>query len=560
MLVETAKLRVAAENPRKTKPSKAADAALDASMKAHGQLHPLLVIPGPKAGQYDVIAGGRRLASANRIGMKKLKADLYTGKLNPEEIGAAENTMREAMSPLDEARTIARLAADGESPQTIAQRFGRTAQWVEQRMKLEGLSPKVKAAYHDGRITLGAAAAFTVASKKAQEEYLRAATIDWKLQESYIRQHFAGTKIRASIAIFPLADYPAESISRDLFSEDVFLTDTAKFHELQRAAAARVAEKLRRKGWSDVLERFSDVRDDFHDKYTRVHTKIPAPDRGKYAAYVTYNVTSGQVDVAEGFVLRKDAKKIKKGTTPSEDKADAADVPAADCYTLSAAQENMIASLQTRGIAEAIARGDTWLALKTLLSPLITSETTNVPDWCGHRERHVNWTGANAIFDQKIEPPVLQSCTFPNREAFGAMAWEDVMDIVRVAALRSMELMYLPTTEAAADLQASGIEWFRFDEAFLRRYRFDALKDLANKMAIEPSGPKKSDLVGAVASYSGKPFLPIDWEARKADEEKKAAKHAAIRAAAAAGADEDGAGDEEDEDLGDDFGDDEDDE
>lgn len=527
MLVETAKLRVATENPRKTKASKAADAALDASMKAHGQLHPLLVIAGPTKGHYDVIAGGRRLRAAKRIGLTKLRADLYTGRLTAEEIGTAENMMREAMSPLDEAAAIARLAADDESIESIAQRFARPVQWVEQRKKLDQLSPKVKAAYREGRITLGAAAAFTVASRKEQDEYLAQAKASWRLEEHYVRSHFAGRKIDAKTAIFPLSDYPAEAVSRDLFGDNVFLTDATRFHELQRAAAAAAAEKLRRKGWSEVFEHFSDQENDFTERYVRVLDTIPAADRARFVARVTYDVGSGRVDIGEGYALRKDAKKIKKGESPSDDKADASDVAAADCYTMSDAQQNMIAALQTRGIAEAIAKGDTWLALKTVLSPLLTSERGRTPRWCGLAERHVNWSGANSTFDQKIELPVIGSSAFPDRKAFDAMPWDDVMALVRIAALRSMQLMYHPTAEAAQDLEAAGVEWFRFDEAFLRRYRFDALKHLANQMAIEPPGPKKSDLVTALAIHSGKPFLPIDWAARQAAEEKVATEHAA---------------------------------
>ncbi|MCA0248980.1 MAG: ParB/RepB/Spo0J family partition protein, partial [Proteobacteria bacterium] len=527
MLVDIANLRVAAENPRKTRANKLADAALDASMKNHGQLHPLLVIPGARKGLFDVVAGGRRLASAKRIGLKKLEADVYKGKLTPEEIGAAENMMREPMNPLDEARTIARLAAEDESPESIAQRFGRTAQWVEQRMKLDRLAPKVKTAYRDGRITLGAAAAFTVASKAEQEAYIADAKAEWKLQEHYIRSHFAGQKIDAKAAIFPLTDYPAECISRDLFSDHVFLTNATLFHELQRAAAAKVAEKLRGKGWSEVFERFSDAPTDFSEKYVQIYTKIPAAERGKFVAYVLYNVTTGRVDVEEGYALRKDAKKIKLGDSPDADKVDAADVPPADCYSLSGSQENMIAFQQTRGIAEAIDKGDTWLALKTILSPLLTGARGASPAWCGLTEKHVNWTGANSLLDQPIEPPVLQDDSFPDRAAFEAMPWPDVMRLVRIAALRSMELMYRPSAEAARDLEASNIEWFRLDEAFLRRFRFDALKQLGNLMAVEAAGPKKSDLVAALASHTGKPVLPIDWTKRDEEEKTRAAARAA---------------------------------
>jgi ParB-like nuclease domain len=106
-----------------------------ASLKAHGQIVPLLVkeLEG-KPGYYDVIAGSRRLAAAQEAKLPDLEVTLYTGQHAAGEVGAVENMLREPMHPLDEAEEIARLIADGEQPQDVAARFGQTKRWAEQRV------------------------------------------------------------------------------------------------------------------------------------------------------------------------------------------------------------------------------------------------------------------------------------------------------------------------------------------------------------------------------------------------------------------------------------------
>ena len=53
-------------------------------------------------------------------------------------------------------------------------------------------------------------------------------------------------------------------------------------------------------------------------------------------------------------------------------------------------------------VRELVAGGaEAWLALKTLLSPLLGDE--DMPAWCGLRPSRPNFVGANVMFDAKIE-------------------------------------------------------------------------------------------------------------------------------------------------------------
>ena len=523
MLIDIANLRVAAENPRKTPADEAAHLSLVASMKAHGQITNILVRPGDKPGLFDIIDGGRRFQAAKAAELEQLKADLYEGTSDAGEIGAAANMMRAAMHPLDEAKVIARLAANGESLDSIGLRFGKGQRWVEQRQKLDRLSPKAKTLFREARIDMAAAQALTLGTKVQQEQYLAKAKDDWHYDASNIRRCLTAEAINAKYALFPLSDYPAKYIVRDLFSEDVRLTNVELFHEMQRKAAAELAEKVRAEGWSEVIERDDRTSDEFYAKYAEaVGDTIKKAERAKFAATVYYHSRSGEVIVKRGYVLRKDAKKVRKGQSTDADKVDQADVAPATCFDLSPTQDNIIAALQTQGIARAIAGGDTWLALHTMLSPLLPcadNEARNEPAWAGLRRSFPNYIGANTLFDDKLEHPESKPVRFPGRTAFERMSWDDVMGLVRLAALATLQLMYRPDPAAAKELETAGVEWFRYDAAFLRRFRLDALQDLARHLKIESDGLKKGQLVAAILAHEGRPFLPVKWnERRKAEQ------------------------------------------
>jgi ParB/RepB/Spo0J family partition protein len=519
MLINIANLSVASENPRKTKADQADHEALVASLKAHGQLVPLLVRPTPSAGSgqvgkpdhFEIIDGGRRFAAAQDAGLLELKAELYQGDGSADEIGTATNMVRASMHPLDEAAVIARRVADGETPEEVAARFGHPARWAEQRMKLDELSERVKKVFRAGQISLAAAEAFTLGSKKQQDAYLKKVQHAWQFRPDEIRRHFTNAAYSAKAALFDLAAYPKAAIVTDLFGENVWLTDRDAFERLQTAAIEAKAEEVRGEGWSEVIV-VTGADYTFWQKYVKAEGKILKADRARYLAFVEYDPRDGEVKIDRGFVTRESVKP-RKGVRPAEDSADAAEVKPQTCYDLSPAQQNIIAALQTEGIARAIAGGDTWLALQAILTPLLAgNDDDKSPAWAGLRPSYPNWIGANATFDQKIEQPERPRVKFPTRAAFEKMPWDEVMALIRAAALASLQLLYSPDADAAKETRTAGVDWFRYDPAFLRRYRLDALQDLARHLKINSDGLKKRELVDVILAHQGKPFLPIKWK------------------------------------------------
>jgi hypothetical protein len=241
--------------------------------------------------------------------------------------------------------------------------------------------------------------------------------------------------------------------------------------------------------------------------------KITKAARARFNAFVLYNSHSGRAEEVRGYTTPAELKRAKKAADKAgKDKADAEDVEAQTCYDLSENQRQMIAALQTEGIAKAIAAGDTWLALQAILTPLLDEDDEKKPSWAGLRPSYPNWVGANATFEQKIDHPERAAVKFPTRAAFEKMPWEDVMALVRHAALASLTLLYAPNQDAAKAAKTAGVEWFRYDAGFLRRYRLDALQDLAKHLRISSDGLKKRELLDAILQHQGAPFLPVKWQ------------------------------------------------
>lgn len=505
------KLSVSAENPRTTKAATAQHDALVASIKSHGLIQPLVVRPhANNNGRYEVVDGSRRFAALKEIGLETVECVVNLNEHSIAEIGTAANMMRAAMHPLDEATVIARLFADGESAEAVGLRFGQTTKWVDQRVKLEGLSKSVKNLFRAGNIDIEAAQAFTLGTKPEQDAYVKAAKNTWQMEADTIHRHFSNAKVNAKHAIFDLALYPDKAVIRDLFGEDVYLSDREKFMELQTVAIEALVEKLRAEGWSDVLTFMSGPDYTIANKYVRVDGSIKKADRSKYVSMVVFDPRSGAVSSDRGFVLRKNADKVKVGAAPADDAVDDADVKPLDYFDLNKSQVEIAGALLTSGLERAIAGGDTYLALKTLLQPQLAygKSSKECPAWARSGSSGANYLGINLMMTDKIESPEVKETSFPSRKVFDALPWDKVMELVCDAAVHLVQTLPHPDEGAVSELKATGTEWFRFDEGFLKRYRLDALQSLAKKLKVPFEDVKKKDLVAAILASDQK-LIPL---------------------------------------------------
>ena len=207
-------LRSTKQAVRVTPATEDAHAELVASIRAHGLLQPLLVRQEQDA--YYVVAGSRRYAA--------LLALVNHGDLEPDakvnctvldngddtETALAENTVRVAMHPADQATAFAALIDKGASAEDIGNRFGLPKRTVQQRLRLGKLAEPIMTAYRDGEVDHATAQAYaTTADTERQvavfEGYRgdrwqpRAEQIVRKLQENRMRSDselatFVGSK------------------------------------------------------------------------------------------------------------------------------------------------------------------------------------------------------------------------------------------------------------------------------------------------------------------------------------------------------------------------------
>ena len=139
VLVELDPLRVRPnpEQPRRDFEPKSL-AALAASIRVHGLLHPIVVEPDVDG--YRLVAGERRLRAARQAGVSLIPAILRPASESGRhalEMALSENLLREDLNPLEEAAAYARLAdAFGLSHEAIALRLGRSRPAVTNAIRL----------------------------------------------------------------------------------------------------------------------------------------------------------------------------------------------------------------------------------------------------------------------------------------------------------------------------------------------------------------------------------------------------------------------------------------
>lgn len=142
-------------NPRKGKD----DALLDelaASIRAHGILQPL-VVRVRDDGRYEIVAGHRRFVAAYRAGLKSVPVTVRDLTIEQaREVQLVENLQRADMHPLHEAQGYRELVMQSKlDVARIAERIGRTPQYVYDRLRLLDLSAASRKLFLAGKFTLG---------------------------------------------------------------------------------------------------------------------------------------------------------------------------------------------------------------------------------------------------------------------------------------------------------------------------------------------------------------------------------------------------------------------
>ncbi|QJU06455.1 ParB/RepB/Spo0J family partition protein [Candidatus Saccharibacteria bacterium oral taxon 955] len=129
---------------------------LSASIKEHGILQPIVVVP--HEGKYMIVAGERRFRAAMRAGMEKIPALVRTlSNQHRLELSLIENLQRRDLNPLETATAYLKLRDQFNlTLDQIGQRVGgKSVAAISNTLRLLRLPASVRAALADGRLREG---------------------------------------------------------------------------------------------------------------------------------------------------------------------------------------------------------------------------------------------------------------------------------------------------------------------------------------------------------------------------------------------------------------------
>jgi ParB family chromosome partitioning protein len=124
------------------------------SIKEHGILQPLIVSK-IDSGNYELIAGERRLRAAKMLNMKTVPAILRSVRDQEKlELALIENIQRKDLNPVEEARAFRQLMDEFSLTQEeVARRVGRSRPAVANTLRLLALPEEIQKALRSGKLT-----------------------------------------------------------------------------------------------------------------------------------------------------------------------------------------------------------------------------------------------------------------------------------------------------------------------------------------------------------------------------------------------------------------------
>lgn len=168
------------------------EAALDqlaSSIKKHGIIQPLVVMPGSVKGRYFIVAGERRWRASQKAGLTKVPAVVRTSQeLERLEIAIVENVQRVDLSPLEQAVSIERLRQQfNMTYDAIAERLGKAKSTVNNIVRLLQLPDAARKALHEHKISEGHARSILALKDFPEKQVILLESIikhDWSVRQA----------------------------------------------------------------------------------------------------------------------------------------------------------------------------------------------------------------------------------------------------------------------------------------------------------------------------------------------------------------------------------------
>lgn len=174
--IPTSEIKPSKMNPRKTF-DESAIKELAASIRQHGLLQPITV--RPKDFRYEIVMGERRYRAycLNQQESTEFPTTIpcIVREMTDEEALDAmitENLQRKDVDPIEEAFAFGQLLKTGKTVEQIADRFGKSKRFVQERIKLDNLLPDLKKMVKDGKLHIGAAMHVCKLTEDEQRQFL----------------------------------------------------------------------------------------------------------------------------------------------------------------------------------------------------------------------------------------------------------------------------------------------------------------------------------------------------------------------------------------------------
>jgi ParB/RepB/Spo0J family partition protein len=165
------------------------------SMKSVGLVNPILVRPLEKG--FEIVAGERRFQAAKIAGLETVPVsvrELDDGQVL--ELQLIENLQRQGLHELHEAEGYEQLRKRGINAVQIAEKVGKSREYVFTRLKLLALCKEAKAAFYDSKLTFSTALLIArIPGEKMQKEALKELTnenrpMSFRQAQEFVQNNF----------------------------------------------------------------------------------------------------------------------------------------------------------------------------------------------------------------------------------------------------------------------------------------------------------------------------------------------------------------------------------
>ncbi|MBR3628462.1 MAG: ParB/RepB/Spo0J family partition protein [Elusimicrobia bacterium] len=128
------------------------------SIKENGLIEPIVVVRSVAPGEYELVAGERRLRASKIAGLTEIKAIIQEGASDKDKLDLAliENIQREDLNPIDEAKAYKKYSEEYKYTQEqIAKIVKKNRSVIANTMRLLNLPENIQNMIIEGKISSG---------------------------------------------------------------------------------------------------------------------------------------------------------------------------------------------------------------------------------------------------------------------------------------------------------------------------------------------------------------------------------------------------------------------